>query len=189
MKISRKVQAAFVAALLTSAPAYGQKAKNVPPPEPTEAPDWAVMREQGEGKLKNTLFDPGSAQVQYSSGFQWGFLKPLIGRRTHGWIACGSVNAKNRLGGYVGAQGFFIFVDGTTRAISVDMTVNWVSTCDTGPAAPLQDALKSTPVLATPTTPAPSIADELAKLADLRDRGIITQAEFEAQKTKLLSRP
>jgi hypothetical protein len=30
-------------------------------------------------------------------------------------------------------------------------------------------------------------ADELAKLADLRDRGVITPAEFEAQKTKILA--
>lgn len=31
-----------------------------------------------------------------------------------------------------------------------------------------------------------SAADELVKLADLRDRGVITDAEFEAQKAKLL---
>ena len=30
------------------------------------------------------------------------------------------------------------------------------------------------------------VADELAKLANLRDRGIITDEEFEAQKRKLL---
>ncbi len=30
-------------------------------------------------------------------------------------------------------------------------------------------------------------ADELAKLADLRDRGVITPAEFEAQKAKILA--
>jgi hypothetical protein len=32
-----------------------------------------------------------------------------------------------------------------------------------------------------------SIADELAKLAQLRDSGVLTQAEFDAQKAKLLS--
>ena len=31
------------------------------------------------------------------------------------------------------------------------------------------------------------VADELAKLADLRDRGVITAADFEAAKSKLLS--
>jgi len=30
-------------------------------------------------------------------------------------------------------------------------------------------------------------ADELAKLADLRDKGVITEAEFQAQKAKLLT--
>jgi hypothetical protein len=34
---------------------------------------------------------------------------------------------------------------------------------------------------------APSRADELAKLAELKDRGVITDTEFEAQKAKLLS--
>ena len=33
----------------------------------------------------------------------------------------------------------------------------------------------------------PSGADELAKLADLRDRGVISQSEFDEQKTKILS--
>jgi hypothetical protein len=33
---------------------------------------------------------------------------------------------------------------------------------------------------------APSTADELAKLAALRDRGVLTEAEFVAQKQKLL---
>jgi len=32
-----------------------------------------------------------------------------------------------------------------------------------------------------------SVAEELSKLAELRDKGILTEGEFEAQKTKLLS--
>jgi hypothetical protein len=32
-----------------------------------------------------------------------------------------------------------------------------------------------------------SVADELTKLAQLRDAGVLSQAEFEAQKAKLLS--
>jgi hypothetical protein len=34
---------------------------------------------------------------------------------------------------------------------------------------------------------APGSADELAKLADLRDRGVLTEAEFEAEKARILS--
>jgi ABC-type multidrug transport system fused ATPase/permease subunit len=37
------------------------------------------------------------------------------------------------------------------------------------------------------TAGAPSSADQLAKLADLRDRGVITADEFEAQKAKILA--
>jgi hypothetical protein len=38
-----------------------------------------------------------------------------------------------------------------------------------------------------PTAGVASIADEIAKLAALLDQGVITQSEFDAQKTKLLS--
>jgi membrane protein implicated in regulation of membrane protease activity len=34
---------------------------------------------------------------------------------------------------------------------------------------------------------APSTADQLTQLADLRDRGVITPAEFESQKAKILA--
>jgi hypothetical protein len=33
----------------------------------------------------------------------------------------------------------------------------------------------------------PSTAEELSKLASLRDQGVLTQAEFDAQKAKLLA--
>ena len=33
-----------------------------------------------------------------------------------------------------------------------------------------------------------TVADELAKLADLRDRGVISSVDFEAAKTKLLGK-
>jgi hypothetical protein len=37
------------------------------------------------------------------------------------------------------------------------------------------------------SAPKPDLADQLTKLADLRDRGVLTDAEFEAQKAKLLA--
>jgi len=42
-------------------------------------------------------------------------------------------------------------------------------------------------VTAAGGAPQPEIADELTKLADLRDRGALTEAEFDAQKAKLLA--
>ena len=38
----------------------------------------------------------------------------------------------------------------------------------------------------TQNVSASSVADELSKLAELRDKGIITDAEFDSQKVKLL---
>ena len=40
---------------------------------------------------------------------------------------------------------------------------------------------------AAPAPAAESVADQLEKLADLRDRGVLTDTEFETQKAKLLS--
>lgn len=158
-----------------------------PPPEPATHPDWADVRAKGVSALTSNLFDPGSAQITWSSGFRWGFSKPIIGRRTHGWIACGAVNAKNRLGGYVGAEPFWILVDASGK-----VTWGWLkdtfSSCDSGGDVPVNPELVNTsPVM--PVSIAPnSVADELEKLAQLRDKGIITQEEFEKQKARLLAR-
>jgi hypothetical protein len=53
-------------------------------------------------------------------------------------------------------------------------TAGW-STSATAPTAPVTTAAGADPLV-----------DRLAKLADLRDRGILTEAEFQAQKAKLL---
>jgi hypothetical protein len=42
-------------------------------------------------------------------------------------------------------------------------------------------------VITGPSAPKLDVADELTKLADLHDRGVLTDAEFESQKTKLLA--
>lgn len=47
------------------------------------------------------------------------------------------------------------------------------------------DAMRSYIRSATGTSA--SVAEELSKLADLRDRGVLTQEEFEAQKAKVLA--
>ena len=157
------------------------------PPEPATHPNWGETAQRGVAMLSSNLFDPGSAQVNWSSGFQWGYLKPLIGKRSFGWIACGSINAKNRLGGYVGAQGFLVFVQ-PSGSITASMQTDWVSTCDTGPFVPVPPELVNTGALIAPASPVVGVAEELKKLAELRDQGIITAEEFAAQKAKLLGR-
>jgi hypothetical protein len=46
--------------------------------------------------------------------------------------------------------------------------------------------LDPAPAAAAGTAPSSSVADELAKLAQLRDQGVLTEAEFAAQKARLL---
>jgi hypothetical protein len=43
------------------------------------------------------------------------------------------------------------------------------------------------PAAAPPAAPQPDLADQLRKLADLRDAGVLTDDEFAAQKAKLLA--
>jgi hypothetical protein len=52
-------------------------------------------------------------------------------------------------------------------------------------AQPIPPAAPAAPSTAEATSPA-SVADELMKLAQLRDAGVLTSEEFEAQKAKLL---
>lgn len=174
-----------IIALTAAAPAMAKDP--VPPPAPSPEPDYAKVRATVEGTLKQNLFDPSSAQIVYTSGFQWGYAKPLIGKRTWGWIACGTLNAKNRFGGYVGATGFWVMSD-ANGTITWDNIGNTMSTCDTGQRAELQPALLNAPTT-TPAAPAAvGVAAELGQLADLLKQGVITQAEFDAQKAKLLAR-
>jgi hypothetical protein len=44
------------------------------------------------------------------------------------------------------------------------------------------------PVPAAAAAPAPTLPEQLQQLADLRDRGVLTAAEFEAKKAQLLER-
>jgi hypothetical protein len=135
MKIG--VACAAVLALLSS----GALAKeNSAPPEPATHPDWADAARIGREQIVSSLFDPGSAQIVWMTGFRWGYAKPLIGRRTYGWIACGTLNAKNRMGGYVGAQGFWLLVEanGAVRYAMIDDTS---SSCDKGSSVPVNPEL------------------------------------------------
>jgi hypothetical protein len=53
--------------------------------------------------------------------------------------------------------------------------------------APVPPAIQ--PPLAQPTPTGPTVAEQIAQLADLRDRGILTPEEFESQKRRILDAP
>lgn len=149
-------------------------------PHPSVEPDWSVVRQQSEAALKADLFDPGSAQITWAKGFQWGFFKPLFDRHYYGWVGCGLMNAKNRMGGYVGNTPFVVVYDSGVSYKEVD---DMAAAACANSSVPPQAAFLDAPSATGATV---SVADELQKLADLKDRGVITDAEFQAQKAKLL---
>jgi putative oligomerization/nucleic acid binding protein len=68
-------------------------------------------------------------------------------------------------------------------ALSSTATQTWPLTSSTV-ASPMAPMAPTAPV--TPAAGADALVDRLARLADLRDRGVLTEAEFQAQKAKLL---
>ena len=178
----RQLALAFAALTLTGAPLHAREL----PPEPPQ-PDWGAAADAIMDAMQRSFIDPESINIEWVSGFAWGYQKPLIGRRTHGWVTCGNVNARNRMGGYVGSQGFVAVYtpEGAVRLVIGPASVEGTDTCyrDKVPVNPELIAASAKPGEA----PAISIADEIAKLADLRERGLITDEEFAELKVKLLA--
>ena len=74
-------------------------------------PSWANYRALAEAELRERLVDPDSAKITWVGGFYKGFVKPFVSGRHDGYVACGRVNSRNRMGGYVGAQAFLVVID------------------------------------------------------------------------------
>lgn len=62
-------------------------------------------KEIAEEWVKSQLIDPYSAQFE-QVGFRKGYTS-VFGTTKFGWVYCGRVNAKNRMGGYTGRSAFF----------------------------------------------------------------------------------
>lgn len=170
---------------LAGAPAFAQD-KKAPPPAPALEPDWAQVRKDATALLTRDLLDPQAAQLTWKSGWRWGHIKPfqLWSKREWGWLGCVALNGKNRMGGYVGATDMYVLLKPNGEMRSGPLS-EVTSECDDGSApAPLQSAFMDTAATAGTL----SVADELAKLADLKAKGVLTEEEFKAQKAKLLAR-
>src|SRR5882724_775526 len=83
-----------------------------PTPEQLAAADFGPMPESYQQIImttfSQTLFDPYSAVYQFSAPSQ-GWSR-TFNEFTYGWAVCGTLNAKNRFGGYVGATPFFVLI-------------------------------------------------------------------------------
>lgn len=77
-----------------------------------ETADYGPYPEKYEQIIKafysEKLFDPYSAAYNFSSPVKgWDRVK---GKDVFGWTACAKINAKNRMGGYVGVRPFFFLI-------------------------------------------------------------------------------
>lgn len=158
-------------------------------------PDMVKFRRIAEQALIGRLFDPESARIEWPYGFLNGYWKPLFQKKIEGYWTCGMINAKNRMGGYVGAKSFVVVV-------SPDAVVRYVE-IGTGDDFDLLAAQCANSSKVLPPAPTDfgsdrseqvqnvgvSIADEVKKLVELKESGALTDAEFQSAKQKLLSKP
>lgn len=98
------------AALITAGPVHAKKEAPAPyvygPP-----PAWTQFKQLAEAAVRARLVDPDSAKFEWPHGYKKGFYKPFLSARVNGYVTCGLVNSRNRLGGYVGRTYFVVVED------------------------------------------------------------------------------
>ena len=158
-------------------------------------PDWGAMKKAAEDDILARLVDPDSAKFDWRYGFVLGVWSPKWARTsTRGYFTCGTVNSRNRMGGYGGPSSFVALFDGIGSRL-------WWTLVDSQ-ATPHLIAMECERMAGQFPSPQAgmanlppsrgraemgSLADEISKLAALRDKGILTEAEFQTQKTTLLN--
>lgn len=63
-----------------------------------------------KSNFATSLFDPYSAVYAFTLTPVRGYAGNSVDGAKIGWVVCGTVNAKNRLGGYVGAKPFVVVI-------------------------------------------------------------------------------
>lgn len=74
-------------------------------------PDWAGFCRNAESALRARLINAESARIDWPHGFLLGSWKPFMSKRMDGYWTCGLVNARNRMGGYLGSRAFVGVLD------------------------------------------------------------------------------
>jgi hypothetical protein len=164
------------------------------PDRPCAAPgpaDNHRLRLEAEAEIRSMLIDPGSAQFEWPYGLAYGSWRPTIYPHQTGFLACGTVNSKNRYGGYIGAKWFSVILrDDKAVLAHIDQIGGYAQSEHYCPHLGLPEPQPGMLDAAAPSgqaaAPPFSVADEIAKLAALRDKGDLTQREFEMQKAALL---
>jgi hypothetical protein len=90
------------------------------------APSFDTGSAMIEESIRSSLKDPDSAKFSWRTPFVWGSYKPTIGRRSIGWVVCGTVNAKNSYGGYTGDYAVIgVIGHGVIVAVDMDQPGRW----------------------------------------------------------------
>lgn len=98
-----------VAALLAAGTVTAKESR--PPHVYGPTPDWQAFRERGERGVFSRLIDPDSAKIMWLGGYHKGGFQPFLQRKVEGYVGCGLVNARNRMGGYTGDRAFVVVID------------------------------------------------------------------------------
>lgn len=86
---------------------------------------WEEYKPIAERALLSHLIDPASAQISWPYGIARISTKVFFGPRISGWLTCGTVNSKNRMGGYAGQSFFYVTVkDGQAIDVQVGSSSN-----------------------------------------------------------------
>lgn len=103
------------------------------PPSPEEMASWNYgpypenYEEVVKAAMVRYLIDPYSAQYHFQGRPTQGWVsKPFGGGTEHGWGGMVLINAKNRMGGYVGAKEFvYIIRDGQLKVFEESLYMRW----------------------------------------------------------------
>jgi hypothetical protein len=75
-----------------------------------------------ESAVRDSLKDPDSAKFAWPNGFTDGWYRIPFGKKVTGWITCGTVNAKNSYGGYVGSSAVIAGIrNGAVVGFNIDL--------------------------------------------------------------------
>jgi hypothetical protein len=90
-----------------------------PTPEQVQAADYGPAPKNYEAAVKafmhSRLFDPYSAVYEFGQPWSWYYMNPPVKGGAlggFGWFVPVDINAKNRMGGYIGAQQYVFFFRG-----------------------------------------------------------------------------
>jgi hypothetical protein len=146
--------------------------------------DWQKAWATAKNAVLTMLIDPDSAKVEPRSGFG---IAAFSGVRGH--AVCFTVNAKNMYGGYTGDQFYGVVLDDKGSVIKIDRDngrydSHMETQCIVAHLPPINFIADEKPQNAQGGN---SIASQMQSLADLHQRGVLTDAEFTAAKAKLLN--